>query len=185
MALHDLKFSAADTVRATGVSMGTLQNWLKPGRGIIVGADREIEGGGSQGKHRLFSFHAVMQIATARALMEAGMENAPKKAAEAAAHFAHVSGGGAATWDGERSEAPERFPGVPFHPRHGDTIFVVGKHAATLVAGANGPTYSQMKDEALSDSFVVIDASRVFDQVCENLGLDARRELDKIYPNEV
>ena len=182
MALHDLKFSAADTVRATGVSMDTLQNWMK--RGIVIGADRKVEGGGSQGKHRLFSFHAVMQIATARALMEAGMESAPKKVAEAAAHFAHVSGGGTATWDGEHSETPERFPGVPFHHRHGHTIFVVGKHAATLVAGANGPTYSQMKHEAVSDSFVVIDASMVFYQVCANLDLDPLRELDKIYPNE-
>lgn len=148
-------FSTGQVVAATGVAHESLQNWLK--RGLVVG-QKDIEGGGAKGRHRRYSFFNVIEIAMAKALIDAGMSTL-EHAFYAAALFSHTGVGG-------------RIPSHPFNQRPGYTLLVAGPgwadtfflspdtkalelYAALVPQGRIGATF--------------INASRVFDNVCGRL----------------
>jgi len=152
---NHITFTTGQVVAATGVANESLQNWLK--RELIVG-QKAIEGGGSKGRQRRYSFFNVIEIAMAKALIDAGLT-----ALEPAFHAAHVF---AHTGDSRR------LPACPFNQRPGYTLLLAGPgwadtffmapdakalelYAALVPQGRIGATF--------------INASRVFDNVCSRL----------------
>src|SRR6056297_1888335 len=104
MEIQEHTFSAGEVTKAADISASTLQNWIK--RSVIIG-HRDIKGGGSQGRHRRFSWFNVMEISIAAALVKTGVTDLPR-AFDAAQKIAHTG------------DFPRR-PGFPFHHNHGDT----------------------------------------------------------------
>jgi hypothetical protein len=168
------QFSTGQVVQATGVPNATLQSWIK--RNVIVAQPPEgaeprarITGGGTPGAHRRFSFFNVMEIAIAKALLDAGfgdLENAFK----AARHFAHAGRGGIS------KDFPARVPGCPYDR--------AGMAATTLVAVrgdrstehlwkvGTDPIPSICHELQSHEGCVLIDAGMVFDRVVTALGYD-------------
>lgn len=170
------KYPLSRVSEYTGVPKETLQNWLK--RGVVVGHNQDT-GGGSQGRHRSFSFYTVMQFAMTKALLDAGMGSVAR-AAECAAQFAHVGGGG------DIFDLPERMPAFPFHQKNGETLFAVGAERCTEeLWSISGPrdTYGNLRYH-VGKSFILINASEVFQLVCNRMGKHPYEILDEVYPDE-
>lgn len=178
-------YSAHDVAAAAQVSPATLQNWLK--RGVIVGHGNDaIEGGGIQGKHRRFSFFALMQISVAAALIEASGGMQIKQAFYAAMTFAH-SGHVASGWTGDDGisddDEPSRHASYPYHFRHGKTLLAtVGGKTAILLENGSGDTFGNIRAALQrATGFTIIDAGEVFDRVCAALGEHPNTVLDAAY----
>lgn len=177
-------YSAHDVAAAANVTPMTLQNWLR--RGVVVGhGEDDIEGGGGRGRHRRFSFYAVMQISIAAALLEVNGGMEIKQAFYAAmkfAHAGHTTGGfvGVVAKDGEAT----RDPGHPFHFRYGKTLLATGggKTAIVLHDGKGDAFDKIMAKLRPAKGFIVIDAGDVFDRVCSALGEHPNVVLDAAYP---
>lgn len=164
MTIFSAKFSTGQVVEAAGVAHETLQNWMK--RDLVIG-HKQIEGGGSQGRHRQFSFFNVMEIAVAKALIDVGMTDL-QAAFRAADAFAHAG-------QGPLPGTPERAPGCPFKDAPGITLIVANKDWSDEIFLS--PTDSAMK--LYADIFsrrignagaVILNASDVFDRVTSRLG---------------
>lgn len=184
MKLLNMKFSASQVSELTLVPGASIQNWIK--RKLIVG-HRGIAGGGSQGRHRQFSYFNVIEISLLNELVAAGLS--PSDAASAASIFAHTGGKGA---EGQRLD---RDPGLPFHFNHGETILAVGADNSRVsielwAPGSNVDTFGKIRG-AVGTSFTVVDASKAFIGICERLeqmtgesSFKPLRLLDEAYPNE-
>ncbi len=169
-------FSASEVSNLTGARPESIQNWVK--RKLIVG-HRKIEGGGSQGKHRRFTFFNVIEIAMAQNLME--MHMGAKEAFAAAAQFAHSSGGG------EVFDLPDRDPAMPFHHRHGYTIFgVAGERTFEDLwePGSDRDTYGNLRNHLSADHFLTVNASKLFNTVCARMQYHPHEILDAVYPKD-
>lgn len=167
-------FTASELSALTNARPESIQTWLK--RKLIVG-HKKIEGGGSQGKHRRFSFNSVMEIAVAQKLIEMNMST--KEAFKAAADFAHASSGG------KVFDLPERDPGIPFHHNHGDTIFgVAGARTFEELykPGENYDTFGKLRRHLGSEHFIALNASEIFNTICARLGSHPYEVLDTVYP---
>ncbi|KZX95340.1 MULTISPECIES: hypothetical protein [unclassified Sulfitobacter] len=169
-------FSASEVSNLTGARPESIQNWVK--RKLIVG-HRKIEGGGSQGKHRRFTFFNVMEIAMAQTLMD--MHMGAKEAFTAAAQFAHSSGGG------DDFGLPKRDPALPFHHHYGDTIFgVAGERTFEELweSGSTRDTYGKLRQHLGSEHFLTVNASEVFNTVCARMQYHPFEVLDAAYPED-
>lgn len=173
MNIFHAHFSTGQVVQATGVPNATLQSWLK--REVVVAtrpdAAGEITGGGTPGAYRRFSFFNVMEIAIAKALLDAGLGDL-ENAFKAASHFAHT--GRVAISD----QFPTRIPGCPYNN--------AGMAAATLIAVRGDRSTERLwkvgtdvitdicDDLHSRDGFVLIDADIVFERVLSALGFNPR-----------
>lgn len=165
-------FSASEVSVFTGTRPESIQNWIK--RKLIVG-HRKIEGGGSQGKHRRFTFHNLMEIAVAQTLMD--MHMGAKEAFAAAAQFAHWSGGAVAG-------LPVRLPGLPFHPSHGYTIFGVAGEMTfeeIWMPGSDCDTYAKLRHHLGANHFITVNATKIFNDVCERMSQSPSEVLNAAY----
>ena len=134
-----------------------MQNWLS--RGLLTSG--KIEGGGVQGKFRLLDFFNVMQIAIAKELIDIGVPagTALRKAQD----FAHVG-------NGPINGLPERLPGLPFHTSHGLTVLAVSADRTWEDLWVKGrDTYTSIRHNLNAETFVAINATRVFQRVCDGL----------------
>ena len=168
-------FSASEVSNLTGARPESIQNWVK--RKLIVG-HRKIEGGGSQGKHRRFTFFNVMEISMAQALME--MHMGAKEAFAAAAQFAHGEGGAVAG-------LPLRLAALPFHPSHGYTIFgVAGERTFEEIwmPGSDRDTYAKLRHHLGADHFLTVNATKIFNEVCDRMQCSPIEVLDATYPED-
>lgn len=184
MSIYNLELNQPQAAEAAGVTPKDIQNWVS--RKMVIGhREDDITGGGTKGKSRMFSFRSVMNFAIAKELLKHGVATA--EALRAAADFAHVSGGG------NIFGLPDREPGLPFHYNLGATVFAVGLNRTwedLWKPGENYDTYGKIR-HVVGSSFIAIDASGVFDQVCARLMLlTGRREfhpnaiLDAAYPQD-
>lgn len=180
------QFTAGEVVESAGITMSTLQNWIK--REVIVGhGDDDIEGGGSQGRHRRFSFHALMQISIGAALIRASGGGDLRQAFNAAMIFAH-SGEGPSGWVNAKDEIesgdPNRDPGMPYHWSHGRTLMgCAGDNTTIVLLRPKQDSFFEIRQNLRrAEGFVVLDASAVFERVCAHIGLDYREVLDAAYP---
>lgn len=190
--LLNMTFTTSQVSEITGVSADAVQNWIK--RGLIVGhrptGEATFEGGGSQGRHRQFSYFAVMQFAMAGALVKATVGAAD--AAKGAVEFAHIGGGG------KVFGLPDRLPGLPFHHNRGETVFGFTPSRsfeelweADKPDGNGRDTFGHLR-RILGPTFVVVDASEVFRSVCAGIGrltgqprdFEYRKLLDEAYPED-
>lgn len=149
------KFSTRQVLAAAGVSNDNLQNWLR--RGLVIGQEK-IGGGGGQGHHRQFSFFNVIEIAAAKALIDAGMGNL-EAVFYAANLFAHTGEDG-------------RIPGCPFNTAPGYTLLVAWPDGANVLFlspkdGALALYTTLVSNNRIGATFANV--SRVFDDVCGRL----------------
>ncbi len=173
MTIYQRQFSAGEVVKAADISMSTLQNWI--GRGVIIG-HRKIEGGGSQGKHRRFSWYNVIEIATAAALVKVGVSDL-KIAFQAAQHFAH-------TGPDEGAFTPKPDPAMPFDIDHGRTLmFVSGEYSEIIPykPGSDDPLAIVRAALRQPEAFIVVDLRDLFDRVCAALGIHPQAVMDEAY----
>lgn len=179
MDIFNKQFSAADVAEAAEISPNSLQNWLK--RGVIVG-HRNIEGGGSPGRHRRFSWFNVMEIAIAGQLIETGLQ--PSDAFQAGAMFAHTAPGKSGWVGGRADKTPLRLPGAPFHYSHGDTMLAVRGDRTLVAAVSDFRDHMHMLAKmGRPKGLVIINVTQIFVQVVQNLGLGKPNEiLDEMYP---
>lgn len=172
MSIFQQTFTNAQIVASTGVTNDQLQNWIR--RDLIVGQG-QIEGGGSPGRHRRFSFFNLMEIAIAKALLDAGLGDL-QRTTQAAKHFAHVG-------RGEIGDRPERLPGFPF--KDGKTLLIVGPRDAReyQVTQQERPLalYAAIKQHGIGA--LVIDASAVFETTLQRAGQDPALAMREAYGN--
>ncbi|GGO55175.1 MerR HTH family regulatory protein [Roseovarius pacificus] len=169
MSIYTRYFSAGEVAQASGITPSTLQNWIK--RDVIIG--HKIEGGGSQGKHRRFSWHNVMEIATAAALVKAGVSDLGVAfyAAQSFAHVAHAAPSGKL----------QRLPALPYDISYGRTLlFVAGKHSQiTTYKPGSDPFVRVAYGGRDREAFIVVDLLAVFDRVCVSLGLNPQEVMSQ------
>ncbi len=172
MNIFHAKFSTGQIIKATGITNDTLQNWLK--RKLIIG-QKDIEGGGSQGRHRQFSFRNAMEIAVAKALVDLGVDL--KVAFHAAGGFAHT---------GEYMPgSPERAPGCPFNKHPGITLIAANKDWSDEVFLSPNDSALELYNSLLSRGgigAVILDAGAIFDIVTVRLGYHPEKVLEVAYP---
>lgn len=111
-----------------GVKPRTLQSWVQ-----YMPTER-VDGGGTQGSHRRFSFFAIMQAATAMKLIDLGIT--ASRAFEIASQFSNFGGAERATWGGET--APSRSPSLPYHYALGETYLCADATKAAVVRVPKG-----------------------------------------------
>ena len=166
MNIFHAKFSTGQVTAAAGVSNAVLQSWLK--RGVILGQNREaeIEGGGSPGIHRRFSFFNVMEIAIAKALIDGGLTDLANAFA-AGRYFAHVGAG-------EIGNTPLRLPSMPYNSagESGMTLLCVsGDKAKTVYYRPSQDVIPNVVYSLSQDfSFFTLGIDPIFDRVTVNLG---------------
>lgn len=178
MQVLGMRFGTAELCTALNMPVQTLHSYHK--RGYMVG--NQTSGGGKRGARKLFTWHDVMHVAMARALIDAGMSD-PVPAFLAARDFAHTSG------EDHGTDAPMRLPGLPWHFSRGQTLFAVGGgRTAEMAWDPNSRRNPYLEFFAKfgglrgPEGFVVLDASRVFDRVAASLGAHPGKVLDAAYP---
>jgi hypothetical protein len=151
-------------------------------RRLIVGQE-SIGGGGGFGLHRLWTFYNLMEIATAKALIDAGMSDL-KTVFAAAAMFAHT--------DCVLLGEPPRKVGLPIFPGGGVTLLAAAPHRAEVVyldadcqssgidlcAKLMGRPTSVFADPA---GCVITNMSHVLDRLATGLGLSPQDVLAAEY----
>lgn len=182
-------YSTQEVAGAADIAYATLQNWINR-RAISLHPVTKFEGGGVQGKQRHFSFHAVVQIAIAAAIIKASGGMELKEAFEAATNFAALGHGVEGKFGHfvedqavrEDGDFP-RDPGHPFHFRHGKTLLATTNgRTAILLDRGHGDTFKKISFMLRGAvGFTVIDAGAVFDRVCSALGEEPKTVLDEAY----
>ena len=182
MSILDTKFPTAQVTHAAEIDGVTLQNWFRRGhiRGE-TGAKQMIEGGGVQGRSRVFSWAAMMEVSIAARLIDVGCGAA--RAFEVAQLFSD-GGDGGLHWEEEGNELPERKPGLPYHYRHGETILTLCGEEAEIILTKDGDLNLTMyrRADGRARALVALNVSEVFQLVALRLGVDAREILDQAYP---
>lgn len=180
MDLLNRKYTAQSVAIATGTTAKQITDWCTQGQ--IMG-QREPLG---KGRKRELSFFNVMEVAGAVALMEVGIRS-PADAFKAAGYFSHIAdgGGGWVREDGtiEGDGSPQRWPGLPYHFREGDTFLAVSGDMSEVVLSDDGTvnTYSIFPAMRRPSGFILLNMSAVFAQVMHRMALDYREVLDEAY----
>lgn len=170
-------FSSGQVIDAAGITNHALQSWLR--RDLVIG-QKKIEGGGSPGSYRRFSFRNVMEIAIAKALTDVGASSL-ESAFRAANLFAHVGGT-------EPGDNVDRIPGLPFDWRNGPrlTILVVAGDRAAVTHWSQGcDFYVTARHRLDARGFVSLEVDPIFERVAHVLGYDYRDILNFAYPPKV
>jgi len=158
MNIFQQRFSTGQVVAATGLPNATLQSWLK--RDLIVGHKQyaPIQGGGSPGAHRTFSFFNVMEIAIAKALLG----------------FAHVGNGQIGDM------RPERRPGLPYNDACLTVLCVRQENSVVEIWKPKSDLFITARHR-LGEGFVVLEINPIFERVTHRLGHDYRDVLNFAY----
>lgn len=173
------KFSAGQVCEASGLSNAALQNWLKRGyvigdKGNVQGTSSRIEGAGSPGAHRRFTFHTTMELALSKALTEEGVS--VQHALFAAGMFAH-------TGDAYISEQhPSRVPSVPFDPQfEGKTLLCVRQDRVSICGWKVGKDILPTIFHSLGRAFTLVDVNPIFDRAVTALGHNVEEVYELSY----
>lgn len=165
MSIYSDTFSTGQVVKAASITNAALQTWIR--RGHIVGhGEKGVDMPGRPGVRRSFTFFNVMEVATAAALIDLGIE--PRDAFGAAHRFAH-------TGDKDRQIA------APFS--EGRTLLGVAGSRSAEIRWMPGEDAIAIIRHHLGRprGFTVLDASDLFDRVVASLGYHPQRVLDDIY----
>ncbi|SEJ87825.1 hypothetical protein MAA5396_03560 [Marinovum algicola] len=165
---HTWKASAA--AHNAGVTPNQLQIWLK--RKLPLGTG--IDGGGSQGSHRLFNFRNIMEFAVAHALTLQGFSVAD--AFSVAAKVAY-------TTTRERGLVL-REAGFPFPECEGVSFLAItGGDALTsdVLTADRLMLHPALRGSA--DAVTLLNVSKVFRDVCNRIGDNPSEVLNAVYEN--
>lgn len=174
MSILDSRFTTGQVVQATGVSNAVLQTWL---RRNIVNADN-IGGGGNPGSYRSFTFNTVIEIAVAKALIDAGIRN--DAAFAAALTFAHAGNG-----PHPAADIPPRMPGMLFDDRTEavrTVLCLASDSSFVLPHGMGRNIYAAAKHRAQHQPFTLFEVDDLFDQVNDILDLERGAMMRAVYP---
>lgn len=180
------QYSTGEVAEKLAVPSYTIQAWVK--RGIVTaqpseipefpGASGAITGGGTPGNHRRFSFFSVMEIAIAKAFIDAGVTNL-ELIFRAAGAFAHTGRGEAL------NDQPPRIPGCPFRALDPNQTTVVGIHGERTVVMTWNPvsdsTYRLHAALGAEEGAIFVDAGAIFRKVVTTLGYDPKEVLALAY----
>lgn len=147
-------------------------------RGLVVGqGPRSMSGDKPSGKHARFSFPTLMEFALAYHLYDTvgvHLDRSFKHAAK----FAHIGGGGA------DFDLPERLPALPFHHKHGGTIWGIASDTSVEIptfGNIGRDIYGNMRRLLNTEDFILVNASEVFLRVCLMVGHQPDEALDEAY----
>lgn len=182
------QYKARDAAKFAGVPQRKLALWFQRGKDDGYPIANGMDGGGSQGVHRQFSFRNIMEFALARAFVDQGVP--PKGAFESAAKAAYLStheGG----WGDDKIEpmVNRRIAGLPFPHADGDTyIFRVnGKTVVQPWANTDSEIANLFHSLRTAnggpriEGFVAVNMSKVFEDVCARMGIQEGSELQRAY----
>lgn len=158
-------WKTGDVCEIVGVQKQRIMMWLKRGLPLAY----EMSGGGTPGKHREFTFRNLMELAVARAAVDAGVPT--EIAFRAAAKFAYSTSHKQV--DGGLEVLREQ--GFPF-PAPAETYVII--HGGDFTIGDEASLSMPL---AKSDSVTVVNAGRVFSGVIDRLGLDPQKVLVATY----
>lgn len=170
MDIFEEEFSTGQVCVAADVRNATLQSWIN--REVPVGhkTGSRIEGGGSPGNYRRFSFFNVMEIAVGRALTDLGVDL--HRAFEAAALFAHF---------GEPAGDLQRVPGVPFDGAV-RTLLCVSRDQVTIVPWRPGEDIiSGLRAAGAPLALTILEVDPIFEAVVSSLGHDPEQVKASAY----
>ena len=155
----DDTYSLPAVAQATGANQTTIKSWLH--KEVMIGAS-SIKGGGQRGKPRQFSLTSVIEIGTAKCILDNGPADLAS-AFHAANKFAHTGAG--------------RNPAMPFS--EGGTLLFVAGQRNYILNYLPGKDYDLVVRQALGDpeSFIRVDMLRVFQRIVEGLGISDYREV--------
>lgn len=166
------EFQTGEAVKGGNVPGSTLQTWIRRGR--IIGqraSGEEVEGAGSPGHYRRFSFRNIIEIAIAKALIDCGMKDIDA-AFRVAMHYAHAGN-------------EQRIPGMPHHWSEGRTLIGYSAETDRITDDIWKPGHdvylNLIANTGGRSGIIILDFSEVFQSVCDRLGLDAAQQLDRAY----
>lgn len=168
------QFTLGQVADAIQTNPETIKTWLK--KGLI---ENKPTAGSGPGVPRLHSFFGVMEMAVAKALIDAGVKD-NDVTFYAAKFFAH-------TGDGGTGHRPGRIPGCPFH--EGLTYVAVGNRRSTEVLYRPGTDMMAETRHELGGAEVIIfvEINSIFHRVVNALGHDpvevmriAKQSLDQM-----
>ena len=175
MDILEQTYTAQDVAQAAGITAKQVTDWANQGQ--LVGHRDRL----GKGRKREFQFHTVMEVATAVALMQAGIRS-PADAFAAANKFAHF-GDSAAVWTGEKATAPERHPALPYHYANGYTfLFVAGDKAVTHLSPDGSVNLRDVAGKlGRQRGMIAVNLSDVFADVMTRMGGNHYTILDEAY----
>lgn len=169
LSIFQRSFQTGEILKASGITNTALQNYLR--RGIVVG-HKDIKGGGGSGtgRYRQYTFRNVMEIALAKAIMDAAQGNIPETAFQAAQIVAHFGEDG-------------RLPGLPLPASRGFTILAVAGEQVVIEAWEPGKDILAILRNELRGhaGFILVNVNDVFRGVCSALDLDPGEILRDAY----
>ena len=178
--IFEQNFTLAKIGEVVGKNPVTLRTHIN--RGLVTAqGPRKVTGDKPAGKHCRFSFFTLMEFAMAYRLYDdRGLQL--DKSFDHARHFAHGSGGG------DVFDLPYRYPALPFHYDHGETLWGVAGERSFEIPTDSSPgrdLYTMMRHYLQSDDFMLVNASNVFDQLCAKLRLHPIEILDEAYSDDI
>lgn len=175
-------YTASEVSELTGATVKNLANWAD--RGLILVAN---EGEIGRGTTREYSWFTLIQTACAVAIMDLGFSS-PQEAFTAALRFAHFAPGSSGWVGGEVKDQPVRYPGLPYHPMRGVTIFYSAGDAGAVLL------HRIWNNEPFADGYfelherlrgarghIALNVTEIFKEICGRLGKDYRHVLDDAY----
>lgn len=189
MNVLNIRIPTKQAAEVAGMKETTLQTWMRRkevGRG---GNDTgPVEGGGSQGAHRLWSFPNIMEIAIANALVDGGVNL--DLALLAGATFAYsgaMPNGGAVNYPATAIDlAKMRQPGFPFYDPSVNPMWTyafVSVNGTAVLGG--GQDYDPHPDAMITLGRPMVltrlDCNEVFFRACNNLNIVPLTALRQVY----
>lgn len=179
--MQDKYFTLERIGELVGKNPATVRTHIN--RGYVTGQGPRATTNKKPGKHERFSIHSLIEFALAYRIESAGV--GLKEAFKYAAQFAHA--GDTDYTSGSTSRRPERYPGLPFHHRHGVTY--MGMMSGQSVEIADGEaslnslrfTLCRMTNSPDSTPMITMNMTAFFNEICAALGEDYRVILDAIY----
>lgn len=171
------EFSLGDVALASGASPQTIKSWLH--KGVVIG-HRKITGGGGAGKRRKYTFFNIMEIATAKAILDVATPSLGIEIAfKAAQVFAHVGGADNLVLD--------RCPSVPFDTaeiKHRKTLLCLsGNHARVICYDVGSDIIPSIRTSLMQpEGMIIMEMNDIFDRVTDSLGYRAEDVFLSAYP---
>lgn len=199
--IYSLLYPTDAAAYAAQMKFSTLQTWLRRNEEIGVAPvnstearrleldETQQQGGGSQGKRRMWSFRNIIEIAIANYLFTNG-DIELERALYAGSTFAYTGtmpGNMAVdTFADPKSHDPMRMPGFPFFDPAKPNLRTFGylsKSGCTIVGVGDGyePEREALMRLGHPKVWTVFDCDEVFLQVCQHLGLRPNIVLEDAY----
>ena len=180
--IYNQKFALNFIAKTFGQDHNRLNQHIQ--RGLLKNADNPSQDDEPY-SYRRFSITTAMHFGLAYSLIDDFGMKIPK-AFSSVMDFVY-------TGHRDHGFLPDRLPALPYHPKHGDTIITIDSGGSchtiptdTLIASDYPdylPDYKNIRRSLKSDTFIVLNASQVFNKICARLDHNPSADLGEIYDN--